>query len=294
MISQQVSQRWPALWPYWQLLRLDKPIGSLLLLWPTWWALWLAADGWPGLHLFAVFTIGLLLMRAAGVAINDFADRNIDGRVKRTQARPLATGSVSPRAAVLLFASLSAIAFALVLTTNGLTVLLSFVALLLAFCYPFAKRYTHMPQLILGAAYSFGIPMAFAAVEGAVGPLAWLLFTINLLWTLCYDTFYAMVDRDDDLRIGVKSTAILFGDLDRVMTASLQLLVLVALFMVGQRFQLGGVYYLSLLAAAALFGYQQWLIRHRERKACLRAFLNNNWVGALIFCGIFFHKMTMP
>ncbi|MCH9692528.1 MAG: 4-hydroxybenzoate octaprenyltransferase [Gammaproteobacteria bacterium] len=294
MISQQVSQRWPALWPYWQLLRLDKPIGSLLLLWPTWWALWLAADGWPGLHLFAVFTIGLLLMRAAGVAINDFADRKIDGRVKRTQARPLATGSISPRAAVLLFASLSAIAFALVLTTNGLTVLLSFVALLLAFGYPFAKRYTHMPQLILGAAYSFGIPMAFAAVEGAVGPLAWLLFTINLLWTLCYDTFYAMVDRDDDLRIGVKSTAILFGDLDRVMTASLQLLVLVALFMVGQRFQLGGVYYLSLLAAAALFGYQQWLIRHRERKACLRAFLNNNWVGALIFCGIFFHKMTMP
>lgn len=290
MISQYFGQRWPALLPYWQLLRLDRPIGSWLLLWPTWWALWLAADGWPGLHLFAVFTIGVLLMRAAGVAINDFADRRIDGLVKRTRSRPLATGRVSPRAALLLFGGLSGGAFALVLTTNRLTVLLAFVALLLAFCYPFAKRYTHMPQLVLGAAYSFGIPMAFAAVEGRVGPLAWLLFTTNLLWTVCYDTFYAMVDRDDDRRIGVKSTAILFGDLDRVITASLQLLVVVALLMVGKRFQLGAGYYLSLLGVAALFGYQQWLIRHRERAACLRAFLNNSWVGALVFAGIFFQQ----
>ncbi|SHF29577.1 4-hydroxybenzoate polyprenyltransferase [Microbulbifer donghaiensis] len=291
MISQQLSQRWPAALPYWQLARLDRPIGSLLLLWPTWWALWLAAEGWPGLHLFAVFTLGVLLMRAAGCAINDFADRNIDGHVQRTAARPLATGSVSPRGALALFAALCLLAFLLVLTTNRLTILLSLPAVALAFCYPFAKRFTHMPQVVLGAAFSMGIPMAFAAATGEVPAQAWLLYTANLLWTVCYDTFYAMVDRDDDLKIGVKSTAILFGDMDKAMTGALQLLVLFALLLIGQRFELGAFFYSGLTVAAALFAYQQWLIRDREREACFRAFLNNNWVGAAIFAGIFFHYL---
>ncbi|MGL6160971.1 4-hydroxybenzoate octaprenyltransferase [Microbulbifer sp.] len=291
MISRQLSQRWPAALPYWQLARLDRPIGTLLLLWPTWGALWLAAEGWPGLHLFAVFTLGVLLMRAAGCAVNDFADRRIDGHVKRTAARPLATGRVTPRGALLLFAALSLAAFLLVLTTNRLTILMSLPALALAFCYPFAKRYTHLPQVVLGAAFSMGIPMAFAGATGEVPPTAWLLVTANLLWTVCYDTFYAMVDRDDDLRVGVKSTAILFGDMDRTMTGALQLMVLFALLLVGHRFELGTAYQFGLAVAAGLFAYQQWLIRGRERDACFRAFLNNNWVGMAVFAGIFFHYL---
>ncbi|SDK40493.1 4-hydroxybenzoate octaprenyltransferase [Microbulbifer yueqingensis] len=291
MISQQLSQRWPAALPYWQLARLDRPIGSLLLMWPTWWALWLAAGGWPGLHLFAVFTLGVILMRAAGCAINDFADRNIDGHVKRTAARPLATGSISPASAIKMFAGLSLLAFLLVLTTNRLTILLSLPAVALAFCYPFVKRYTHMPQVVLGAAFSMAIPMAFAAVRAEVPPEAWLLYTANLLWTVAYDTLYAMVDRDDDLKIGVKSTAVLFGDLDRPMIAALQALAVFALLLAGQRFELGGAYYGGLAAATALFAYQQWLARERERNACFRAFLNNNWVGASVFLGIFFHYL---
>ena len=291
MISQQLGQRWPAALPYWQLARLDKPIGTLLLLWPTWWALWLAAEGWPGLHLFAVFTLGVLLMRAAGCAINDFADREVDGHVKRTAGRPLATGHVTPRGAVALFAGLSLVAFALVLTTNRLTILMSLAALALAFCYPFAKRYTNLPQVVLGAAFSIGIPMAFAAVNNEIPPQAWLLYTANLLWTVAYDTFYAMADRDDDLKIGVKSTAILFGDMDRAMTGALQLMTLFALLLIGQRFELSAVYYLGLAAAAGFFAYQQWLIRERERNACLKAFLNNSWAGASVFAGILLHYM---
>ncbi|WP_066959975.1 4-hydroxybenzoate octaprenyltransferase [Microbulbifer sp. Q7] len=292
MISQQIQQRWPAALPYWQLARLDRPIGSLLLLWPTWWALWIAAGGWPGLHLFAVFTLGVVLTRAAGCAINDFADRNIDGHVKRTQQRPLATGAATPKGALRLFAGLMLLAFLLVLTTNKLTILLSLPALALAFCYPFAKRYTHLPQVVLGAAFSMGIPMAFAAVTNEVPAVAWLIFTANLLWTVAYDTFYAMVDRDDDLKIGVKSTAILFGDMDRVMTASLQGMVILALLMLGSRAELGGLFYAGVTAAAALFGYQQWLVRDRQRENCFKAFLNNNWVGAAVFCGIFFHFLA--
>ncbi len=291
MISQQIARRWPAVMPYWQLTRMHRPIGTLLLLWPTWSALWLAAGGWPGWHLSAVFTLGVILMRAAGCAVNDFADREIDRHVKRTATRPLATGSVTPRAALWLFAGLSLAAFALVLTTNKLTILLSLPALALAFCYPFAKRHTHLPQVVLGAAFSMGIPMAFAAVSGEIPPQAWLLYTANLLWTLCYDTFYAMVDRDDDLKIGVKSTAILFGDMDRAMTAALQLLVVIALLLLGQRFGMSAFYYLSLVAVAALFVYQQWLIRKRERDACFQAFLNNNWVGLAIFTGISLHYL---
>jgi len=293
VISQQLSQRWPAALPYWQLARLDRPIGSLLLLWPTWWALWLAAGGWPGLHLFAVFTLGVVLMRAAGCAINDFADRHFDGHVKRTAERPLATGRVSPRGAVALFIGLCLAALLLVLTTNRLTILLSLPAVAVAFCYPFAKRYTHLPQLVLGVAFSMGIPMAFAAVQNEVPPQAWLLLTANLLWTVAYDTFYAMVDRDDDLKIGVKSTAVLFGELDRAMTGALQLLVLFALLLVGRRFELGTAFHAGLAAAGLLFAYQQWLIRDRERGACFRAFLNNNWVGAAIFAGISCHFLRI-
>ena len=289
MISQQIQQRWPAALPYWQLARLDRPIGSLLLLWPTWWALWIAANGWPGLHLFVVFTLGVILTRAAGCAVNDFADRNIDGHVKRTKQRPLATGAATPKGAMLLFAGLMLLAFLLVLTTNRLTILLSLPALALAFCYPFAKRHTHLPQVVLGAAFSMGIPMAFAAVTGEVPAVAWLLFTANLLWTVAYDTFYAMVDRDDDLKIGVKSTAILFGDMDRVMTASLQVMVILALLMLGSRAELGALYYGGVATAAGLFSYQQWLVRDRQRDDCFKAFLNNNWVGAAVFCGLFFH-----
>ncbi|MBB5211683.1 4-hydroxybenzoate octaprenyltransferase [Microbulbifer hydrolyticus] len=292
MISQQIQQRWPAALPYWQLVRLDRPIGSLLLLWPTWWALWIAAKGWPGLHLFVVFTLGVILTRAAGCAVNDFADRNIDGHVKRTNQRPLATGAATPKGAMMLFGGLMLLAFLLVLTTNKLTVLLSLPALALAFCYPFAKRYTHLPQVVLGSAFSMGIPMAFAATTGEVPAVAWLLFTANLLWTVAYDTFYAMVDRDDDLKIGVKSTAILFGDMDRVMTASLQVMVILALLMLGSRESLGALYYCGLAVAAGLFGYQQWLVRERQRDDCFKAFLNNNWVGATIFMGIFFHFLA--
>ncbi|MCX2833331.1 4-hydroxybenzoate octaprenyltransferase [Microbulbifer thermotolerans] len=293
MISQQISKHWPAALPYWQLARLDRPIGTLLLLWPTWWALWLAAGGWPGLHLFAVFTLGVVLMRAAGCAVNDYADRHIDGHVKRTAGRPLAEGRVSPRGALGLFAALSLTAFALVLTTNRPTILLSLAALALAFGYPFAKRYTHLPQVVLGAAFSMGIPMAFTAVRGELPTAAWLIFTANVLWTVAYDTFYAMVDRDDDLKIGVKSTAVLFGDLDRVMTAALQSLSLFALLLVGGRFELGTAYYLGLAIAAMLSIYQQWLVRDREREACFRAFLNNNWVGGAIFAGIFVHFLLV-
>ncbi|WGL15453.1 4-hydroxybenzoate octaprenyltransferase [Microbulbifer bruguierae] len=292
LISQQIQQRWPTALPYWQLARLDRPIGSLLLLWPTWWALWIAAGGWPGLHLFAVFSLGVVLTRAAGCAVNDFADRNIDGHVKRTRQRPLATGAATTRGALLLFTGLMLLAFLLVLTTNRLTVLLSLAALALAFCYPFAKRYTHMPQVVLGAAFSMGIPMAFAAVSGEIPPLAWLIFTANLLWTVAYDTFYAMVDRDDDLRIGVKSTAILFGEMDRLMTGCLQAMVIVALLMLGGRAELGALFYCGLAVAAGLFGYQQWLIRERERDRCFQAFLNNNWAGAAVFAGIFLHYLT--
>ncbi|WNZ56320.1 4-hydroxybenzoate octaprenyltransferase [Microbulbifer sp. MKSA007] len=289
MISQQISQHWPTALPYWQLARMDKPIGSLLLLWPTWCALWLAAEGWPGFHLFIVFTLGVILMRAAGCAVNDFADRKIDAHVKRTAERPLATGALTPKSALALFAGLSAAAFLLVLTTNTLTILLSFLALALAFGYPFAKRHTHLPQMVLGAAFSMGIPMSFAAVTGEVPAEAWLLYTANLVWTLCYDTFYAMVDRDDDLQIGVKSTAILFGEMDKVITGTLQLLVLIALLLIGSRFSLGIFYYLALLPVCSLFVYQQWLIRDRGREGCFQAFINNNWVGFAIFAGISLH-----
>lgn len=271
---------------YSQLMRLDKPIGSLLLLWPTLWALWLAGEGTPSLKNIVIFTVGVVLMRSAGCVINDFADRKVDGRVKRTQQRPLAQGIIRPKEALALFIALCLAAFLLVLMTNSLTIKLSFIALALAFTYPFMKRYTHLPQVVLGAAYGFGIPMAFAAEVGVLNKGVWLLFLANLLWTVAYDTFYAMVDRDDDLNIGVKSTAVLFGDQDKLITGILQTLTLYTLFLAGGVFELGLYFNVSLLLAAGFFVYQQWLIRHRNREDCFKAFLNNTWPGCVIFLGI--------
>lgn len=267
-------------------MRFDRPIGILLLLWPTLWGLWLAADGVPRWDVLAIFVAGVVLMRAAGCVINDYADRHIDGHVKRTKDRPIASGRVSPREALILFGVLVLVAFVLVLFTNSFTVWLSFGGVALAACYPFMKRYTHLPQVVLGAAFSWSIPMAFAAQANELPPHSWLLYVAVVLWTVVYDTFYAMVDRDDDLKIGVKSTAVLFGDQDRMITGVLQVMTLLALLMVGQRFELGSFYYLGLGLAAALFAYQQMLIRYRHREECFKAFLNNNWVGLVIFAGI--------
>ena len=289
----QTSGLWPLIKHkaplYWRLTRMHKPIGSLLLLWPTLWSLWLAAKGLPSLKNLLIFVLGVLVMRSAGCVINDFADRKVDGQVKRTQDRPLATGEVSPREAIGLFICLCLVAFGLVLLTNPLTIQLSVGGLLLAFCYPFMKRYTHLPQLVLGAAFAWGIPMAYAAETNSLPDSIWLVYIANLLWTVAYDTFYAMVDRDDDIKIGVKSTAILFGEQDRLITGLLQGLTLYSLYIIGERFELGGFYWASLIPVAGLFAYQQWLIRFRARQACFQAFLNNNWVGASVFAGIALH-----
>ena len=232
-------------------MRGDRPVGILLLLWPTWWALWLAADGVPPLGTLLIFTAGVWLTRSAGCVINDYNDRWLDPHVERTKARPLATGAVSPREALALFAVMMLVAFGLVLLTNWLTVALSVAAALLAATYPLLKRYTYLPQVYLGIAFGWGIPMAFAAVQGSVPPIAWLLFLGNLLWTTGYDTWYAMVDREDDIRAGSKSTAILFGDADRLIIASLQGLALLCLLLAGSKFQLGLCFQLGLLVAAA-------------------------------------------
>ena len=269
-----------------RLIRWDKPIGSLLLLWPTLWALWIAAEGVPDAKLLVIFGLGTVLMRSAGCIVNDLADRNFDGSVARTQGRPLVTGQVSVGEAVAFFIVLCLIAFGLVLMTNLTTIVLSIPALILASSYPLMKRYTHLPQVVLGIAFSWSIPMAFAAQREALPPSLWLLFTGSLLWTVVYDTKYAMVDREDDLSIGIKSTAILFGESDRLIIAVLQLLCLAALALAGKQFGLGGPYYLGLLAAAGLFAYHLYLIRDRDEAACFKAFKHNSWVGLVIFLGI--------
>jgi 4-hydroxybenzoate polyprenyltransferase len=276
----------PRLRDYARLMRLDRPIGILLLLWPALWALWIAGQGRPLPHILVVFVAGVVLMRSAGCVINDYADRDFDPHVERTRARPLAAGRVSSREALVLFVLLSLAAFALVLSLNRLTILLSFVGAGLAASYPFMKRWTHVPQLYLGAAFGWGIPMAFAAQSGGLPATAWILFAANICWAVAYDTAYAMVDRDDDLRIGVKSTAILFGRADRLMVGLFHLLTLLLLAWVGAREQLGVTYYISLGAAAGFALYQQWLIRARTRDGCFRAFLNNNGFGAVVFAGL--------
>ena len=272
---------------YARLLRIDRPIGTLLLLWPTYWALWLAAEGAPSFANLLIFTLGVFFMRAAGCAINDFADRDWDRHVKRTKDRPLTAGRVRAWEAVALFAWLCLVSFLMVvLFTNSLTLYLSFGGALLAFIYPFMKRYTHLPQLFLGAAFSWAIPMAWAAEANQLSQLTWLLFTANVLWTVAYDTLYAMVDRDDDLKVGIKSTAILFGEADRAIIALLQTMVVVILVMVGQRAELGSFYYLGVVAMATLFVYHQYLARERSREDCFKAFLNNNWAGFAVFLGL--------
>ncbi len=268
------------------LARLDKPIGTLLLLWPTLWALWIAGRGHPDPAVVAIFVAGVFLMRSAGCVINDFADRDLDPHVERTRNRPLAAGRVSPREALAVFATLALAAFALVWLLNPLTRALAVVGVALAASYPFMKRLTHLPQFYLGVAFGWGIPMAFAALTGAVPPVAWLLLTGNVVWAVAYDTMYAMVDRDDDLRVGVKSTAILFGRADRALVAAFQVTVVLVLVLVGAQLELGAAYHAGLAGAALLFAYQQYLIRDRSRSGCFRAFLNNNWAGAAVFAGL--------
>lgn len=272
---------------YSRLCRLHKPIGIFLLLWPTLWALWIAATGLPDPGVLLVFISGVVLMRSAGCVLNDLADRKFDQHVKRTLERPLATGDVSVREALLLVGVLILLAFLLVLTTNRLTVQLSFVAVILAIIYPFMKRFTYLPQFVLGLAFGWSIPMAFAAQTGAVPAIAWLLFLGNVLWSVSYDTMYAMVDRDDDLRIGVKSTAILFDDADRMIIGAIQIMFLLVLILLGDKLQLGIYYYVGILVAAMMSVYQQILIRNRQPENCFKAFLNNHWLGASIFFGLF-------
>ncbi len=272
---------------YARLIRLDRPIGIYLLLWSTLWALWIAAEGVPDLLVLLVFVVGVVLMRSAGCAINDYADRDVDPHVARTKTRPLAAGHITPREALGVFAVLGLVAFALVLLLNGLTIALSVVAVLLAATYPFMKRFHHLPQVHLGAAFAWAIPMAFTAVTGVLPPvMAWLLFLATVLWTTAYDTMYAMCDREDDVKIGVKSSAILFGQHDRLIIGILQLLMLALLITVGILSGRGSWYWLGLLAAAMLSVYQQWLIRERKPQPSLQAFLNNHWLGMAVFAGI--------
>ncbi|MEW6353415.1 MAG: 4-hydroxybenzoate octaprenyltransferase [Pseudomonadota bacterium] len=268
------------------LMRLHRPIGIYLLLWPTLWALWIAADGRPDPLVFVVFVLGVVLMRSAGCVINDYADRRIDPHVRRTADRPLAAGRVSEREALILFAVLCLAAFALVLSMNGLTILLSFVGVLLAASYPFAKRYTHLAQAHLGAAFGWAVPMVFAAQLNTIPPVAWLLFIATVLWATAYDTMYALADRTDDLRIGVKSTAVLFGDADRIIIGVIQATLLLTLVLIGVQAKLGAPYYLGLAAAAVFALYQQYLIKDRVPVRCLAAFFNNSWFGLAVFCGI--------
>ena len=274
------------------LMRLDRPIGSLLLLWPALWALWLAGAGHPQPLVVVVFVLGVVLMRSAGCVINDYADRDVDPHVARTRQRPLAAGRVSSREALTLFVVLCLLAFALVLLMNRLTIMLSVGAVILAVIYPFMKRYTHLPQVVLGMAFGWAVPMAYAAQTGAVPPVAWLLFIATVLWDTAYDTMYAMVDRPDDLRIGVKSTAILFGEADRHLIALIQGLFFVVMIMIGRQMQLGVYYYAGLVTAMGLAAYQLFLIRRRDPGECFKAFLNNNWFGMAIFAGIVVHYLT--
>lgn len=284
MVQNSLSiNKWRA---YTRLMRIDKPIGTLLLMWPTLWALWLADMAIPPLPVLAVFVAGVIVMRAAGCVINDYADRKVDGHVERTKHRPLASGAVSAKEAKLLFVILALAAFALVLTMNMMTIMLSVVGLALAWVYPFMKRYTHLPQVVLGAAFGWAIPMAWSAVSESLPLVCWLVFIANICWTVAYDTQYAMVDRDDDLKIGVKSTAILFGRFDKLIIGLLQLATLLLMALVGLMLHLNSAFYWTLLLAAALFVYQQKLIAGRERQPCFQAFLNNNYVGMVLFLGV--------
>ena len=269
------------------LIRMDKPIGILLLLWPTLIALWIAAGGWPDTDVLLVFVAGVFLMRSAGCAINDYADRHIDLKVKRTKNRPLTSGKISEKEALIVFATLSIAAFLLVLLMNPLTIVMSFIGLILAASYPFMKRHHYLPQVHLGAAFGWAVPMAYTAQTNELSPVAWLLFIATVLWATAYDTMYAMVDREDDLKIGVKSTAILFESADKLVIGIIQATLILCLIMIGQRAELGGFYYAGVLVATYLAVWQQYLIRHRQPAECFKAFLNNNWFGLAVFVGVF-------
>ncbi len=269
------------------LIRLDRPIGIYLLLWPTLWALWIAAKGTPDTLVLLVFVTGVFLMRSAGCAINDYADRDIDPHVERTKDRPLAAGRITSKETLIVFASLSITAFSLVLFMNALTIYMSFVGVVLAASYPFAKRFHYMPQVHLGAAFGWAAPMAFTAQANEITAVTWLIFMATVLWATAYDTMYAMADRDDDLKIGVKSTAILFGDADKIIVGLLQILLIFDLILIGRVSELGLYYYLGLIIASTLAVYQQLLIKDRDKQKCIQAFLNNNWFGLVVFVGIF-------
>tara|TARA_B110000503_G_scaffold67312_1_gene105479 strand:- start:572 stop:1414 length:843 start_codon:yes stop_codon:yes gene_type:complete len=272
---------------YIRLMRLDKPIGSLLLLWPTYWALFLSADGWPDLDILVIFTLGVFIMRSAGCVINDFADRKIDKHIIRTQGRPLATGEISSNSALVLFGLLLLIALGLVLQTNILTIKLSLIALMLATLYPFTKRWTNLPQLVLGAAFGMSVPMAFSAQTGVIPLTAWLVFIATLVWTLIYDTFYAMADRDEDLKVGVKSTAILFAKYDQIIITLLQILLIIVFVLIGNTFDLGLIYDFSLVIILFFMIYHQFLLKKRQKEEYFKAFLSNNFIGMTVFLGIF-------
>ncbi len=271
---------------YTQLMRLDKPIGILLLLWPMLWGLWFAARGFPDLHILAIFVMGTILMRSAGCVINDYADRKIDPHVERTKNRPMAAGKVSSKEALLLAAGLSLIAFILILPLNLLTIVLSVPALFLAASYPFTKRFFAMPQAYLGIAFSFGIPMAFAAQTDSLPSIIWVLMLANLFWVIAYDTAYAIVDKPDDLKIGIRTSAITFGRFDVMGVMICHAIFIAIMIIIGQWQQMGMAYYTGLVVAVGLMLYQYTLIRNRDRALCFKAFLHNNWVGMVVFIGI--------
>ena len=286
-----LTSKYPKLPLFIQLMRLDKPIGIYLLLWPTLWALWIAGEGHASIANIVIFILGVIIMRSAGCVINDYADRNVDAHVARTKQRPLVQKIITEKQALALFAGLCVSAFILVLFTNEFTIYLSVGGLILAAIYPFMKRYTHLPQVVLGAAFAWAVPMAFAAEQNALPDVVWLIYLATLTWTVAYDTQYAMVDREDDLKIGIKSTAILFGDMDKVMIGTLQAITIVSFIMIGSNINATWPYYLSILVATGLFAYHQWLIKDRDTAKCFQAFLNNHWVGAAIFTGLVAHYL---
>jgi len=272
---------------YFRLMRLNKPIGIYLLLWPTYWALFLSAGGWPDIDLLIIFTLSVIITRSAGCVINDYAGREIDKHIARTRDRPITTGEISPKAALLLFIALGLIAFALVLLTNTLTIKISFIALALAVLYPFTKRWTNLPQLILGLAFAMSVPMAFSAQTGTVPASAGWIFLATVLWTLIYDTLYAMADRDEDLKIGVKSTAILFAKYDQIFITLLQVLLMIVFIKIGNLFDLGAFYDISLIIILLFMIYHQFLIKKRQKTDYFKAFINNHFIGMTVFFGIF-------
>jgi len=272
---------------YFRLMRLNKPIGIYLLLWPTYWALFLSAGGWPDIDLLIIFTFGVIITRSAGCVINDYADREIDKHIARTRDRPITAGEISPKAALLLFIALGLIAFALVLLTNTLTIKISFIALALTALYPFTKRWTNLPQLILGLAFAMSVPMAFSAQTGTVPASAGWIFLATVLWTLIYDTFYAMADRDEDIKIGVKSTAILFAKYDQIFITLLQVLLMIVFIKIGNLFDLGTFFDISLIIILLFMIYHQFLIKKRQKMDYFKAFINNHFIGMIVFFGIF-------